>query len=137
MHFNETATRKVTPDAAPNSDYDAFYLLAYATYALGNEALSGESLARAIARLLPPGKSVEVGPGAIFDGFATLRAGEKLDLRGAFGSLDFDVSTGEVAFDHALLCVGVDDNGRASFGVESGVVYASGTNRLEGALRCR
>ena len=34
MHYNEVFPKKVTRSVAPNSSYDAFYVLAYATYAL-------------------------------------------------------------------------------------------------------
>ena len=85
---------------------------------------------------MPPGKSIDVGPTGIFDAYTTLRGGGRVDLNGAFGSLDFDLDTGEVPFKHAIECVGVNDEGRADHSVESGIVYASDTDRLEGTMRC-
>jgi serine/threonine-protein kinase len=136
LHYNETFGTRVTPTYAPNSAYDAFYLLAYATYALGDKPITGVSLAHGIERLLPPGKPIDVGMSGIFEAYAALRHGEKIDLNGAFGSLDFDTSTGEAPFKHAIECVGLNDKGVADHGVESGVVYASETDKLEGTLRC-
>jgi serine/threonine-protein kinase len=137
MHYNETFDDEVTRTIAPNTSYDAFYLLAYATYALGrHEAVTGPALARGITRLLPPGKPVDVGLSGIFDAYATLRAGGRIDLQGATGKLDFDPATGEAPFDHAILCVGVDDHGRAFDGVESGLVYSAASKRLEGKMSC-
>ena len=54
---------------APQPSYDAFYILAYATYALGDGAVSGPALSVAIDRLLPPGRTVDVGPAQIFEAF--------------------------------------------------------------------
>jgi branched-chain amino acid transport system substrate-binding protein len=136
LHYNEGAAQKVTRTVCPNSSYDAFYLAAYATYALGDQPVTGTNLARAVARLVPPGKAIDVGPAGIFDAFSTLRRGENIDVNGATGSLDFDLAKGEAPFDQALLCVGVDDAGRASGSVESGVVFDSAAGRLEGELRC-
>ncbi len=95
MHFNEGSPVTVSNADAPNSSYDSFYLLAYAAYALGSGAVTGETLARAFSRLLPPGKPIDVGPDKIFDAYSTLQKGENIDLNGAFGSLDFDTETGE------------------------------------------
>jgi hypothetical protein len=136
MHFNESSPEKVTRTDAPNSSYDAFYLLAYATYALGDQPPTGANVARAFSRLVPPGKKVEVGPTGIYDAYTALRRGENIDLEGAYSSLDFNLATGEIPFDEALLCVGLDDLGRASENIESGVVYRSATGRLEGTLHC-
>jgi serine/threonine protein kinase/ABC-type branched-subunit amino acid transport system substrate-binding protein len=136
MHYNENAATKVSLTFAPNTSYDAFYLLAYASYALGEEPVTGPNLSRAIARLVPPGRPVDVGPEGIFEAYSTLRRGENIDLNGATGSLDFDLATGEAPFDHAVLCIGVDRAGAASESVESGVVFRSAMNRLEGTPRC-
>jgi serine/threonine protein kinase len=136
LHYNEGAEAKVTRGLAPNSSYDAFYLLAYATYALGNEPVNGLSLGRAIGRLVPPGQPIDVGPAGIFDAFSALQRGESIDLNGATGSMDFDLKTGEAPFDQALLCAGLDDAGRAADSVESGVVFRSKENRLEGTFDC-
>ena len=136
MHYNEGATTKVTRTYAPNSSYDAFYVLAYATYALREKPVTGTNLARAIARLVPPGKTFDVGPADIFDAYSALRRGENIDLNGATGSLDFDLDTGEAPFDQAVLCAALDDKGRPVDSVESGVVFHSSPSRLEGTLRC-
>ena len=136
MHYNETTPEKITRGFAPNTTYDAFYLLAYATYAASGEPLTGASLSRAIARLLPPGRPIDVGPAGIFEAYATLRRGENIDLNGAFGTLDFDMTTGEVPFDQALLCASIDETGKAADSIESGVLFRSRTDSLEGALRC-
>jgi serine/threonine protein kinase/ABC-type branched-subunit amino acid transport system substrate-binding protein len=136
-HYNETFPDPITRTIDPNSSYDAFYLLAYATYAIPRgEPITGERLARAIAKLVPPGRPIEVGLTGIFDAYTALRNDESIDLTGATGRLDFDLKTGEAAFDLAILCIGVDDHGAASDGIESGLVYAAATNQLAGTMRC-
>jgi hypothetical protein len=136
MHFNESSPVKVTPDYNTNSSYDAFYLVAYATYALGGQPVTGANLGRAIARLVPPGKRVAVGPGGIYGAYEALRAGGNIDLEGAMGSLDFDVKTGDAPSDQALLCVDLDPETHLARSVESGVVYRGAAGTLDGKLRC-
>jgi serine/threonine protein kinase len=126
----------VAPTTAPQPSYDAFYLLAYALYAGGEEPVTGPGLARALERLLPPGREMVVGPASILDGLATLRAGRNIDLAGALGALDFDPATGEAPVDYALLCCGVDAQGRASGLIESGLVYEAASGKLAGSMRC-
>jgi hypothetical protein len=139
MHFNETSPVKVTPDYCTNSSYDAFYLVAYATYALGDAPITGTSLGRAMGRLLPPGKRIDVGPGGIYAAYEALRGGGSIDLNGAMGSLDFDAATGEAPSDQALLCSVRDartNQTNQARSEESGVVYHTATDTLDGRLRC-
>ena len=121
---------------APQPSYDAFYALAYATYALGDAPVTGPALSRMIERLLPPGHPIDVGPVQIFEGFEALRSGERIDLNGAIGSLDFDPRSGEAPIDYAIVCLGVDDAGNASPPVDSGLVYDARAQKLVGTLRC-
>jgi hypothetical protein len=146
--YNEVFPDRITLTISPNSSYDAFYLLAYATYAIpATEQVTGEALSRALGRLAPSGppgaqparpagRSIEVGLGGIFDAYAALSRGDSIDLVGASGTLDLDPATGETAFDLAILCAGVDAKGRARDGVESGLVYSTAARQLAGALHC-
>jgi branched-chain amino acid transport system substrate-binding protein len=136
MHFNQTFHTNIDRTLSPNTAYDAFYVLAYATYALGDEPATGPNIARAISRLLPPGKPIEVGPTGIFDAFNTLRAGQNVDLVGATGNLDFDTKTGEAPTDEVILCVGTDDKGNATESIESGLTYDATAKKLVGQMRC-
>ncbi len=136
-HYNAAFPDKVTLTFGPNTSYDAFYLLAYATYAIPKpEAVTGERLARALARLTAPGRPIEVGLAGIFDAYATLRKDASIELVGATGKLDLDPATGEPAFDLSILCIGVDPRGHAADGIESGLVYAARSRKLTGTLRC-
>lgn len=140
MHYNEAFPEPITRTIAPNSSYDAFYLLAYATYALPrSEPVTGPSLTGAFARLVPSAsttRTIDVGLSSIFDGYTALANGQSFDLDGATGPLDFDLATGEAPFDQAILCAGIDEGGKAFDGIESGLVFSAKTKRLEGSLRC-
>lgn len=136
-HYNDAFPGDpITRTRSPNSSYDAFYLLAYASYAIRDgEAVTGDRLARAFGRLVPPGTPIEVGIADIFEAYAVLHADASIDFAGATGKLDLDLATGEAAFDQAILCVGVDPAGKLD-GIESGLVYVASTKQLEGAMRC-
>jgi hypothetical protein len=123
----------VTRSNAPSATYDAFYLLAYATYSVApGQPLDGRALSRAFARLQPPGRKVEVGMSGIFDAYAEIAAQRNVDLVGATGGMDFDMSTGDAPIDQAIFCVSADGKS----GVESGLVYSAANARLSGNLAC-
>jgi serine/threonine-protein kinase len=134
--YNEAYADQATRTFSPNSSYDAFYLLAYATFAAGEGAVTGSALARAFPRLIPPGEAVDVGPEGVFQAYDALSSGRNIDLNGATGSLDFDVGTGEAPVDLAVLCLGVDSRGAATDSIESGVVFDATTRALRGAMVC-
>jgi branched-chain amino acid transport system substrate-binding protein len=136
MHYNQTFHTEITRTLSPNTAYDAFYMIAYAVYALGDQPVTGSSIAAAFSRLLPPGKPIEVGPSNIFEAFNILRAGQNIDLVGSSGSLDFDTKTGQAPTDDVILCVGSNEDGSASEGVESGITYDATANKLVGRLHC-
>ena len=137
MRYNQAYPNAITTtNLSPAAPYDAFYLVAYAAFAAGDGPTRGADLARAVASLLSPGKRIEVGPTAIFDAVAALRAGEHIDLNGAGGPLDFDLATGESPADYVFVCPGRDATGNADAEVESGMGFASADHALRGTLRC-
>ncbi len=138
IRYNQARPVPVTRSFNPSPSYDAFYLLAYASFALPlSERVTGVALASRIPRLLGPGRSIEVGPTGVYEGFDLLSSGKTIDLEGAASGLDLDPSTGEAPSDSVLECVAVDARGRAlPEDVESGVSYNARTRRTEGTLRC-
>ncbi len=80
LHYNETFGDQITRSLAHNSSYDAFYMVAYAVYASGPGAIDGRKLSGAMARLLPPGESVDVGPSEIIGAAWSLARGANIDL---------------------------------------------------------
>ena len=135
MRYNEVFSPKVTAATAPGVAYDAFYTAAYAMFASGEDRPSGAGIARGIARLVPPGVRIDVGPTHVFDAFEALRAGKNIDLDGATTTLDFDLATGESRASFAVYCIEPSTDGRAD-AIESGLVFRSGAPHLEGTLRC-
>ena len=114
IRYNAAHATPISRYVNPGTTYDAFYLLAYAAWALGRVPIEGPALARTFARLVPPGKAIEVGPMA----------------------LDFDLATGEAPSDFALVCPDVGADGSAAGDLESGVYYRAATKRIEGKVRC-
>jgi hypothetical protein len=136
MRYNEAHPEHVTRSFNPGSSYDAVYLLAYAAFASGPDtALTGASLAGAFARLMPPGKPIQVGPTDVFEGVATLASRGNIDLDGVETALDLDPKTGIAPVDYVLTCPGVDAKGKASEDVEL-ATYRSAKKTIEPAKRC-
>jgi branched-chain amino acid transport system substrate-binding protein len=136
LHYNGVYGTHLSRADAPSTPYDGFYLVAYAALAMGTLPATGANLAASIHRLVPPGVPVEVGPGAIFQAFTRLRAGESIDLVGAGGPLDFDLETGENAADLSILCPDIDKRGKPIASLESGLVYSAKDRALHGKMRC-
>jgi branched-chain amino acid transport system substrate-binding protein len=134
--YNAAYADHVTRTFSPNSSYDAFYLVAYAALALGDAPVTGVALSGAVSRLVPPGRPIDVGPSAIFDGMNELASGQNIDLNGATGLLDFDLATGDAPVDLAVICADVDARGVSTNVRESGLVYEGASRSLRGAVRC-
>jgi hypothetical protein len=134
--YNAAFGESLSPEAAPAAPYDSFYLLAYAAYAAGAGQPTGADIARAIARLVPPGKAVEVGPTHLLEAFGELNSGASIDLRGAFARMDFDLQSGESPVDYAILCATYQPATHSVAAVESGLVYDGSRDKLEGTFAC-
>ena len=138
LRHNEVLAPPTTAAHATLAPYDAFYLLAYAAAALGDQPITGAALAAAIPRLLPgPGaEPVDVGSGHIYRAQYALSAGRPIDLRGGMTNLDFDVRTGDASLDFALYCLTPGTDADPPQQVQSGVVFRAAARKLEGAARC-
>jgi hypothetical protein len=136
MSYNELYSPRVTVENTLVTPYDSLYVLAYATFALGDDPVTGPNLARAIGRLIPPGPAIDVGPTKILEALSILRGGKNIDLNGAATNLDFDLKTGEVMPRFAVYCVKADESGKAAETVESGLFYDPRSDKLEGTRRC-
>jgi branched-chain amino acid transport system substrate-binding protein len=138
IRYNQARAVPVTRMNNPSPSYDAFYLVAYGIFALGpGEAVTGSAIARGFARLVPPGKALEVGPTNVLEAFAILGGGGRFDLEGAASGLDFDLATGEAPSDFTLLCAAPAKNGKPSGqDAETGAVYRAKTGRTEGTFQC-
>ena len=82
------------------------------------------------------GTKVEVGPANIKAAFATLgTAGGKIDIDGASGPLNFDLTLHEAPSDIDMWCVGKDGGGNPTF-LSSGRFYDSGQATMVGTYSC-
>ncbi|MBL8739850.1 MAG: ABC transporter substrate-binding protein [Myxococcales bacterium] len=135
--YNAAFNQKLVPEDAPAAPYDSFYLVAYAAYASGKTDPRGSDLARAIARLVPPGKPIDVGPTRILEAFTELDRGGTIDLQGALSRMDFDLKTGESPADYAILCPRRGADKKTLDLIDSGLVYDSAQKKLTGTFNCK
>jgi serine/threonine protein kinase/ABC-type branched-subunit amino acid transport system substrate-binding protein len=135
MRYNEKAKVPVTLATSPGDAYDAFYVMAYAAFVIGDAPITGASLAQAIPRLVPPGPRIEVGRADMFEAFRVLRAGGNIDLAGAGSALDFDLAAGESANDIVLLCGRAGSKGKTVL-AESGLYFDARTRKVAGKFDC-
>jgi len=112
------------------------YVSAYAALATASPRGGGVDLARAMVQLVAGDERFEVGPTDFARAVDALSSRRRLALAGAETSLDFDLVTGEVGTDVALVCPGVDAHGYATNDVESGVYARNRSAAIEGLLRC-
>jgi branched-chain amino acid transport system substrate-binding protein len=136
VRYNAEHTEKVSPAFNPANSYDAFYAATYAVFAMGGSTPTGPTIARGLAKLTPPGRHVDAGPLAIFDGISALSSRSSIDLDGASGALDFDVATGEAPSDFVLVCPHVDARGRLDGEVDAPLRYRAKTGNIEGRPVC-
>jgi serine/threonine protein kinase/ABC-type branched-subunit amino acid transport system substrate-binding protein len=134
FRYNDVFSPTVTPGTAPSTSYDAFYLAAYAAYAVGEQRITGLNMAQVIGRLVGPGKPLDVGPSQILDVVNELHEGRNVDLNGSGSALDFDLTTGENSTDFAIFCLKADASGHVVDTVESGLRFDARTGALVGQI---
>ena len=101
-----TIAASATVTATP-SYFDAAYVLAYAVAANGNRPITGANLANAIRERLTPGpyaKAHFVGYDSVLAVFTALSSGERVDLTGLTGSLNFE-ENGDVPQTQEVFCM--------------------------------
>jgi ABC-type branched-subunit amino acid transport system substrate-binding protein len=111
---------------ATPSYFDASYVLAYGVVANGARPLTGANLANAIRTRLTPGpnaRTIFVGYDKIFEVFGALDRGERVDLQGLTGSLDFD-DHGDVPQTQEVFCMKTEPSPTGGFGKVTGVKSA-------------
>ena len=135
MHYSSEFA-KIDVNDTPAPSYDAAYVAAYAAYVAGEGPMTGSALASALARLVPPGTPIDVGPTHIFEAIEALRRGANIDLAGACTKLDLDAKTGETNTEVMVQCFGVDPRGFASDAIESGLAFDAVNASLRGELHC-
>jgi ABC-type branched-subunit amino acid transport system substrate-binding protein len=129
---------------ATPSYFDATYLLAYAVAASGPLPITGRNLADAIrARLMPlmpgpPLRQYSVGYDSVFGVLTALSNGERIDLQGLTGSLDF-LDNGDIAQTQEIFCMQTEPGPNGSFGrvigaKASGLIFDPVTETVTGTI---
>jgi len=131
----EVFTAGTKPDQYAAAAYDAGYLLAYATAAIGTKEITGANLAEGLKKMVPPGVGIDVSPATINDALSALTKGN-IDYNGASGPLDFNVATGEAESDIQIWCIDIDTSGKAVGFKNSTAFYNASTKKLEGTVTC-
>jgi branched-chain amino acid transport system substrate-binding protein len=110
--FAATQSGGVSPYSLDASNaYDAFFTLLFATVANGSAPLTGTNLSTSIGKLLPPGTPVNIGSAELNNALTLLSQGQNININGASGPLDFDLSTGDVKEDNQVWCVPATGSG--------------------------
>src|SRR5262249_23508334 len=122
------------PEAYAENGYDAAYTLGYAV-AAAKGPITGASLSAAFAKLVPPGKPIDVGPDGAAQALSLLAAGTAIDITGASGPMDYDLATGDVTADIDVWCVGLDASMTPAF-QSSGQYFDAAKGQLEGTISC-
>ena len=140
--YNAAFNESLSPAQSPGAPYDSFYLVAYAAYAAvasGASAPTGSDLARAVSKLVVPGRGMDVGPGRILDTFNALQHGDSIDLQGALSRMDFDLATGESPAVYAVVCPVLRTEGGVTVvdNLDSGLAYNAKERRLDGKFSCK
>lgn len=103
-----------SPDSVDAStSYDAFYVAAFAIASVRGAPITGRSIADGIANLVPPAPTkIQIGPNDLNTALMKLAAGEKIDIDGASGPLDFNLETGDVEQEAQVWCVPLGPDGQ-------------------------
>ncbi len=114
--------------------YDSVYLLAYAITSLGTAPVTGAAIAGAMSKMVG-GAKTDVGPAGIKDALQVLQSGNAIDINGASGPLDFDLSAHEAVSDIDVWCISKDGTGSPVF-ASSGRFYDSSGQVMSGSFTC-
>src|SRR5262249_27943723 len=98
---------------------------------------TGNAIAGAMSKLVPPGRTVTAGPGDLYQALLDVAGGQSINLEGISGNLDFDLATGEPSASATPVlgwCLGLSGGETKSF--DSGQRYDPISNSLRGQFSC-
>jgi len=114
--------------------YDSVYLLLYGMAAIGAQPITGASLATSMAKMIG-GIKVDVGPDGFKTAIPALGSGNAIDINGASGPLDFDLTAHEAQSDIDVWCIGKDGTQSPIFS-SSGRYYDATQQQMNGTVSC-
>jgi hypothetical protein len=129
---------------ATPSYFDTGYLLAYAIAANGAAAVTGRNLADTIRERLvprvgaPPPRQYSVGYDTVFGVLTALSGGERIDLQGLTGSMDF-LENGDISQTQEIFCMQTEPGPNGTFGKvigakASGLIFDPVTEMVTGTI---
>ncbi len=114
--------------------YDSLYLIAYGIVSIGSSPITGAALASSMSKMVGGQKSA-VGAGNIKNAFQVLQSGNAINIDGASGPLDFDLTKHEAPSDITVWCISTDGSGNPIF-TASGRYYDAPTAVMKGSFSC-
>jgi branched-chain amino acid transport system substrate-binding protein len=135
--YNSKFTDKTDPEVfGAAGSYDSVYMIAYSAASLGVKPLTGPNLASGFANLVAPvgTNPVDVGYNGISSSTTLLQNGGMIDLNGASGALEFDLTTGEAPSDIQIWCMPKDSNNQATSAQFSGLYLDAVSKSLIGDI---
>jgi ABC-type branched-subunit amino acid transport system substrate-binding protein len=117
QQFKINYQTQVRDGTSPNSfgasnTYDSVYVAAFAIASLREQSITGRNMANAIANLVGPGQKISVNISDLNTGLNLLSQGQKIDVHGVSGPLNFDLTTGDVAQETQIWCVPAGGDGK-------------------------
>lgn len=131
--FKDDPTAVYTDVAA--AYFDAAYLLYFATVAIGDAPLTGQSLVDGMRKLGPPGRRIDpTSRQSLTDAVTELQAGRKIDYFGGLGQIVFDDAGDFNPSPAYVWCVGPPSK---SYAIQrTGWTLDKATGRLDGINTC-
>jgi branched-chain amino acid transport system substrate-binding protein len=114
--------------------YDSIYLLAYSLASLGTGAVTGTSMSSGMDKMIG-GTAIDVGTGNMQNAITILEGGTAIDIDGASGPLDFDLTQHEAPSDIDVWCVALDGSNNPQF-ADSTRSYDSKSGQMVGTYAC-
>lgn len=109
--------------------YDSVYLVALSIASLGAQPITGDGIAAGMAKTVG-GTKYQIGMDKLQDAINTIASGKALDVDGASGPLQFDVSAHEAPSDIQVWCVSGGDF------YTTGRFYNASTGAMGGVFSC-
>ena len=138
-YYDSLVQDGTTPVLSTAATYDAAYLFAYATAAIGATPVTGANLVEGLKKIVVQGApQVPIGPAGITRALSLLTTPgeEEMKVVGTSGPLDYDTATGDPDGDIQVWCLSIDASGDATGFINSGEYYDAEKQTLIPPVTC-